>query len=104
MTQEFLGAQPGNNGAASEDAHHTEAAKEMQRAREIAQQETDGQQIKEDTEGTGNPVVRNAAFAVDVADGHFANGGAMPGGQRGNEAVQFAIERNLLEDVAAVGL
>src|SRR5215472_9983390 len=28
----------------------------------------------------------------------------MPGGQRGNEAMQFAIERDLLENVAAIGL
>src|ERR1700719_5305737 len=48
--------------------------------------------------------MRNTAFAVHVVNGHFADRCAMPRCQGGNEAVQFAVERHLLEDVAAISL
>src|SRR5271165_2827412 len=103
VAQEFLYAEPEHDRGAAENAHHTEAAEKMQRARQIAQQKADGQQVEEHAEGARNAVVRHPALAVHIADRHFADGRPMPGGQRRNEAVQFAIERYLLQNVAAVG-
>ena len=104
VANELFRRQPGNDPTPPEDAEHAEAAKEMQRAREIAQQKTDGKEIKEDTERASEIVVRSTALAVHVADGHFADGCAIPRRQRGNKAMEFAVERNLLENVAAIGL
>src|SRR5208283_5231813 len=47
--------------------------------------------------------MRSAALAIYVADGYFADGRAIPRGQRRDEAVQLAIERDLFEDLAAIG-
>src|SRR5579872_178448 len=101
VAQEFLRSEPNHDSAAAEDAHHADAAEKVQRPREIAQQEADGQQIEEDAEGTRDAVVRNAALAVYVADRDFANRRAMPRGESRDEPVQFAVEWNLLENVAA---
>src|ERR1700693_1353384 len=75
----------------------------MQRTGEIAEQEANGDEIEDYPERAGNAVMRSAAFPVYVADGHFSNRRSIPGRQRRDEAVQLAIERNLVEDLAAVG-
>src|ERR1700690_412497 len=74
----------------------------MQWARKIAQKKANGDEIEEDTESAGDAVMRNAALAVDVADRHFADRCAIPRSQRRDEAVQFAVERNLIENFAAI--
>ncbi len=47
--------------------------------------------------------MRCSALAVHVADGHFADGRAIPRRKRRNEAVQLTVERHLLENLAAIG-
>ncbi len=44
-----------------------------------------------------------AALAIHVADGNLADGCAVPTGEGGNEAVHLAVERNVLDDLAAIG-
>jgi len=103
MPQEFFRCQPNYKSAAAEHADDAQRAEEVQRARKIAEQKADRNQVEENAEGAGNAVVRNAALTVHIADGNFANRGAVPRSQSWNEAVQLAIERNLLEDLAAIG-
>src|SRR5438445_9597949 len=75
----------------------------MKRTSEILQQETDRDQVKKDAESAGNAVMRISALAVHIADGYFADRSTMPGSQGRNEAVEFAVKRDLFEDLAAVG-
>ena len=46
--------------------------------------------------------MRCTALAMDIADRNFAYRGAVPRCQCGNEAVQLAIQRNLIDDLAAI--
>src|SRR5215469_12509821 len=103
VAKKFLHEQPQRNARPGDYAHHAHRPKEVQGTREITQQEADGNEIEEDPESPRNPVVRDATLTVDVANGHLADGSAMPGRQRGNKAVQLAVEWNLLENVAPVG-
>jgi hypothetical protein len=104
VAQELLRAQPQDNGAAPKHAGHAESSEEVQRTRKITQQKPNRQQIKKHAERPRDAVMRSPTFAVHVADGHFANRSPMPGSERRNKAVQFAIERNLVKNVAAVSL
>jgi len=104
VAQKFFYAQPQDDSTAAEDTQHAEAAEKVQRARQITQQEADGQQIEKHAEGTCDAVVRNAALAVHVADGNFADRRTVPRRQRRDEAVQLAVERDLLQNVAAISL
>src|SRR5579863_735709 len=103
VAQELLHSQPGHDGATAEHAKQAERTEEVQWAGKIPQQETNRDQIEDHAEGAGNAVVRGAALAVYVADGHFANRRAVPRGQRRDEAMQLAVERHLLQDLAAIG-
>src|SRR5580658_11184650 len=76
----------------------------MQRARHVLEQEADREEIEEDAEGAAEAVVALAVLARGVRDGHFADGRAVPAGEGGDEAVHLAVERNVLDDLAAVGL
>jgi len=76
----------------------------MQRARQVAQQETNGDQVKKHPEGARDAVVRNPALAVHVLDGHFADGSSMPRGQGRDKAMQLAVERDLVQNFPAIGL
>ena len=76
----------------------------VQRTGKIAKQKANGNEIEEYAEGARDAVVRSAALAVHIADGHFTNRRAIPRRQRRNEAVQLPIERNLLKNLTAIGL
>src|SRR5437667_10178032 len=103
MAQELLDYQPSCDSTSRQNAQHADCAEEVQRAREVAEQETDGEQIEEDAEGTRNAIMRNSPCAIDVGDGDFTDRRAVPRCQCRNEAVQLSVERNLLQDFAAVG-
>ena len=76
----------------------------MQGAGHITEQEADGEQIKEDAEGARDSVVRLPCCAGGVGDGNLADTGAVPGGEGGNKAMHLAVERDVLDDLAAIGL
>src|SRR5512146_1288963 len=102
MSEKFFHSQPNHDPAPRKNAHHADAAEEVQRTRKILEQKANGEQVEEDAEGASNAVMRGAALAVHIADGHFADGRAMPRCQGRNEAVQLAVERNLFQNVAAI--
>ena len=96
--------QPSRDPEPAHDAEHAHGAEEMQRARKVTKQEADGDEIEEDSEGARDAVMGCAALAVHIADRYFDDRRAMPRGQRRDEAVQFAVERDLLQNLATIGL
>src|SRR5665213_2836461 len=85
------------------DAQHAKPAKELKRTAHVPEQEADGQEVKKDTEGTTDAIVALAPLAVDVVDGNLGDGSSIPTGEGGNEAVHLAVERNVVDDLAAIG-
>src|SRR5258708_14148942 len=102
VAQQLLRSQPGHQRAAAEHAEQSEGSEEVQWTGKITQQEANRDEIEENAEGACNAVMRDAALAVHVANRHFANRRAIPRGQSRNETVQFAVERNLLQDLATI--
>src|ERR1700731_2946966 len=98
VSQQFLKHQPARNRKAAQDTEHSHRAEEMQGPRKIAQQEANGDEVEEDSERARDAIVRKAALPVHVADRDLNDRSPMPRSQRRNEAVQFAVERNLLQD------
>src|SRR5208337_2569295 len=96
--------QPAGDGGASHNAERPQAAEKMQRAGKIFEQKTDGDEVEEDAEGARDAVMRGAALTNDVPDRNLDDGRAIPRGQRGNEAVEFSVERDVAQDFAAIGL
>ena len=82
----------------------TQPAKEMHRPREVFQQELDGQDVEHHVERPAQAVVRIARDARRIADRNFGDARAVETGQRGNEAMQLAVEINVLEHFGAVSL
>ena len=80
------------------------AAEEVQRPRHVLQQEADRQQVEEHAERARDPVVALAALAGTFLIGISQMLAPYQLGQRRNEAVHLAIERNVLDDLAAIGL
>src|ERR1700677_428777 len=76
----------------------------MERARHVLQQEANGQQVEEYTDGARNSVVGLAPLAVHISDGDLANAGAIPGGKRGDETMHLAIQRDVVDHLTAIGL
>src|SRR5215471_1688648 len=75
----------------------------MQWPRQITQKETDGKEIEKYPKGPRNSVVRRATLAVHILDWHFADRCTMPRCQRRDKSMQFAVERNLLQNIPAIG-
>src|SRR5262252_8901190 len=84
-------------------AGQTQQTEKLQRPSGIVQQEFYDQQIQEYANRPANAVIGLAALTLQILDGNFGDLGAGSAGQRGNEAVQFAIQLNLLDDFAPVG-
>ena len=61
------------HGDAAHDAEHAYGTKKVQGPREVLEQEAYGDQIEKDPQGARNSVMRNAALAVHIFDGHFNN-------------------------------
>ena len=96
--------QPGSQAGAGQHAERSNGSEEVERAGHVAEEEADGKKIEEDTEGAGDAVVALAKLAGWIRDGNLADAGAVPGGQRRNEAVHLSVEGNVLDDLATVGL
>ena len=76
----------------------------MHGPREVFQQEPDGEDIEQHAKRAAQAVVRFAGRARCVADGHLGYAGAVETRQRGNEAVQLAVQIDVLQNLGAVGL
>ena len=85
-------------------AGQAQRAEEVHRPGEVLQQELDGEDVEHHAEGAADAVVRIAGGARHVADRHFGHARAVEAGQRGDEAVQFAVEVDVLQHLGAVGL
>ena len=70
----------------------------------VLEKKANGKEIEEDTEGAADAVVALAGLTIDVADGNFADGSPIPTCKSRDEAVHLAIERDVLDDLAAIGL
>ena len=102
--EEFVEEEPQGEGGAGEHAEAADRSEEVERARHVFEEEADGEEVEEDAEGAGDAVVAFAGGAGGVGDADLADGRAVPGGEGGDEAVHFAVERDVLDDFAAVGL
>src|ERR1700722_19614912 len=76
----------------------------MHRPREIFQQELDSEDVEHHVERAAQAIMRIACHARRIADGNFGNARAVETCQRWNEAMQFAVEIDVLEYFGAVGL
>src|SRR5260370_41120854 len=104
MSPQLVNRQPPEDGRADYESAQTQASEEMHRPREVLQQKLDGKDVEHHVEGAAESVVRVARDARRVADGHLGDPRAVKAGQRGNEAVQFTVEVDLLEYFVAIGL
>ena len=101
---DFEDQEPGGHAGSGHHAKSAEGAEEVQRPRHITEQEADGQQIEEDAEGAGDAVVGLPCRTGGIGDGYLADAGAVPGGECRNEAMHLAVKRDVLDDLAAIGL
>lgn len=95
---------PDGEGEAGDHAYGPNRTKEVEWARHVLEKKPDGEEVKEDAKGTGDAVVALPCHASGVGDRDFADGGAVPAGKGGDEAVHLSIQRNVLNDLTAVGL
>ena len=95
--------EPHRHGCAGHHTKSTDGAEEVQRTGHVTEQEADGKQIEEDAEGAGDAVVGLPCCAGRIGDGDFADAGAVPGGEGGDEAMHLTVKGNVLDDFAAVG-
>jgi hypothetical protein len=100
----FQNEEPCRHAESGDHAEGTNCSKEVQRAGHVAEQEADRQQIEEHSEGAGDAVMTLSVLAGRIGDGDLADAGSIPGGERGDEAVHLAVERNVLDDFTAVRL
>src|SRR6185437_8617260 len=101
--EQLVDEQPERDASAREHADQAEAAEEVQRARHVLEQETNREEIEEHAKGATEAVVALAVFARGIRDRHLADGRAIPACQRGDEAMHLAVERNVLDDLTAIG-
>ena len=99
----IVGQIDGEQGTYRRSAHPQEA-KKLQGPRGIVQQKFYDEQIQKHADGAANPVIGPAALAVKVFDGDFGNFCAARAGQRRDEAMQFAVQLNFLDNLAPVSL
>src|SRR5581483_999174 len=89
---------------AESGAAHAQKPKELKRAGGIVQQEFDDHQVEKNANGASDSVVALAVLALEVFDGDFGDLRAGGTGESGNEAMEFAVELDFLDDFAAIGL
>ena len=90
------------NQRADGEAGEAEGAEDVLGTLAEAGEEFYGEQIKKTFDEAGDAVFGMAEFAGAVRDFDLADAVAAAGGQDGHEAVQFAVELDFVEDLAAV--
>jgi hypothetical protein len=81
-----------------------EFAEELDRPVERPVNEVDHQQIEQNASDATDPVFRFAEPARVVGDSDLSDARTFPGGVDRDETVHLAIEADILEDLATVGL
>src|ERR1700760_4714385 len=102
--EQLMDEQPERDATARQHTDRTKPAEEVQRPRHVLEQKTNREQEKEDAEGAPKAVMALAVLARGIRDRHLADRRAIPARERGDEAVHLAVERNVLDDLAAVSL
>ncbi len=70
----------------------------------VLEQEPNRQQIEKHAESPADSVMALAAQPVHVLDRHLADRRAVPARQRRDEPVHLAVERNVVDHLAPIGL
>src|SRR5882762_7564146 len=96
--------EPSSDTESAQDAHHPHGAEEMKRAREITQEKANRDQVEKYAEGARNSVVRSSLFTIHITDRDLDDRSPVPGSQGRNKPMQFAVEWNLFQYLAAVCL
>ncbi len=104
VTHDLLYQQHQQNDAPQPQSTQTPLAKKVHRAREIAQQKVDCDDVEEDPERAAQAIVRRAIWPFNILDGHFHHPRAVKTSQRGDEAMQLAVKIDLFQYLGAVGL
>src|SRR5258708_15227733 len=104
MSPQLVYRQTPEDGRPDYESAQTQPSEEMHRPGKVLQQKLDGQDVEHDVEGAAESVVRVARDARRVANGTLGDRRPIKAGQRGNEAVQFTVEVNLLEYFGAISL
>ena len=104
VVRRFVNQQEQKNREAGRAGKKTRWTEEVQRARHVAQQEADREQVEENPHGARETVVRMTSGADDIAYGNLDDLGAIPRGQRRDEAVKFTVEANVFDGLAAIDL
>jgi hypothetical protein len=102
--EDFEDQEPHGQARSGAHAESAECPEEVQWASHVAEKETDGEQVEEDADGARETVVGLPCCSRRVGDGHFADAGTEPGGERGDEPMHFAVQGDVLDDFAAIGL
>src|SRR5262245_21643760 len=99
---EFLEQQPTGQGAGRRDHHGPDAAEEVQGAREVTHNQTDGQDVEHHAESARQAVMGFAVHARFILDRDFCDERALDAGHRRDEAVHLAVDRDSFEHFAAI--
>jgi len=73
----------------------------LQRPRRIIQQKLHHDQVEEHANRPPNSIIGLAALAIRIRNRHLSDARSRGASQRRNEAVQFAVKLNLLQDIPA---
>src|SRR5499426_740119 len=99
---EFLKQQPTGQGAGRRDHHGPDAAEEVQGAREVTHDQTDGQDVEHHAESARQAVMGFAVHARFVLDRDFGDERAFDAGHCRDESVHLAVDRDSFEHFAAI--
>src|SRR5437016_5897121 len=92
--KQLLKEQPAREQQCRDNHGQPDAAEEMKRARKVSEDETDGQNVEEDTEGARQSVMRAPASARKIFNRHLRNQCAFKARHGRNEAVHLPVERD----------
>src|SRR3990172_6983609 len=99
-----LVGEDGREQEAGAAGHEAQEAEDLDRPGPVAHQELHGQEIEQHADGPPQAVLRDPAPPRPVGDRDLRDRGAHPPGQRREEAVHLAVERDVPQDLPAVHL
>src|SRR5207253_6691180 len=102
MTPKFVNGQPAQNESAQSEADQSHPPEEVHRTSEILQQKLDGDNVEQHVEGSADAIMRTAMGAIDVANGNFGDARSVKACEGRNEAMELAVQVNVLDDFGAV--
>src|SRR5207253_2408920 len=100
--QQFVDSQIGGDRHPRRRAANSKKSEELQRPRGIVQQKLHDHQIQKHANRAADSVIGSAIFAMRILDRHFRNFRAARPGQCRDETVQFAVQLDLLDDLASI--